>query len=320
LKSAYGILIRRVHPNWIQGMAKNGLPPVLTQRDLMSHGKSRVTVTCGELGVSEIIRFADFDYFGQHFRSDHFVIMLVTVGIVEVSINLRPLTIKENGLGVASPNAIKQVIRTSEDAQGIVVQFSMHFVNNAGLPKRSHELLNYFTSQYTPNWELDRPDAAAIERNMRDLFVRCEQSSRPFGKEQLNHMFIAFLYEIAAQGQKYSPPLIGQLTRKEELVIRFANLVSNNFRQERSVQFYADALNVTSKYLTETVKEINGKSAGKIIDDFVILESKLLLEKPENTIAQVADLLNFSDQSFFGKYFKRITGISPKEFKTTIYS
>jgi AraC-like DNA-binding protein len=85
------------------------------------------------------------------------------------------------------------------------------------------------------------------------------------------------------------------------------------------VRFYGEALNVTPKYLTETVKEINGKSAGAVIDDFVILEAKLLLEKPENTIAQVADLLNFSDQSFFGKYFKRITGISPKEFKTGIH-
>lgn len=300
-------------------MAKNALPPVLTQGELLSHGTSRVTVTCGELSVSNITRFADFDFFGQHFRSDHFTMMLVTAGTVEVAINLRPFTIIENGLAVASPNAIKQMIRTSEAAQGLIIQFSTHFVNHAGLPKRSHELLNYFTSQYTPNWELEPPDAAAIERNMRDLFVRCEQSGRPFGKQQLNHIFIAFLYEIAAQGQKYSPPIIGHLTRKEELVIGFANLVSNNFRQERTVQFYADALNVTPKYLTETVKEINGKSAGKIIDDFVILESKLLLEKPENTIAQVADLLNFSDQSFFGKYFKRVTGISPKEFKTTIH-
>ncbi|MEX1241551.1 MAG: helix-turn-helix domain-containing protein [Cyclobacteriaceae bacterium] len=211
------------------------------------------------------------------------------------------------------------MIRSSPGAQGMVAHFTMHFVNQAGLPKRSNDLLTYFTSQYKPNWALESADGAVIEKNMRELFERCKHSGRPFGKEQLNHIFLAFLYELAAQGQKYSPPLIGQLTRKEELVIRFANVVSTHFRQERSVQFYAEALNVTPKYLTETVKEINGKSAGDIIDDFVILESKLLLEKPENTIGQVASLLNFSDQSFFGKYFKRLTGVSPKEFKTNIH-
>jgi len=302
-------------------MAKTArLPPVLTQGELLSHGTSRVTVTCGELSVSDINRFADFDFFGEHFRSDHFSVMLVTHGSVDVAVNLRPFEIRENGLVVVAPNAIKQLVRASQDAQGMVVHFTMHFLNQAGLPKRSNDLLSYFSSQYKPNWDLDHPVAIIIEKSIRDLFERCKQSDRPFGKEQLNHIFLAFLYEIAAQGMKYSPQLIGQLTRKEELVIRFANLVSNHFRQERSVGFYADALNVTPKYLTETVKEINGKSAGQIIDDFVILESKLLLEKPQHTVAQVADLLNFSDQSFFGKYFKRITGISPKEFKTSIHS
>jgi AraC family transcriptional activator of pobA len=300
-------------------MAKTALPPVLSQGELLLHGKSRVTAACGELSVSDIIRFADFDFFGEYFRSDHFIVMMVTRGSVEVSVNLRPFKLEKNGLVVVAPNAIKQVIRASQSSQGMAVYFTMHFLNQAGLPARSNELLNYFSSQYKPNWDLDHPDAIILERNIRDMFERCKQSDRPFGKEQLNHIFLAFLYEIAAQGQKYSPPLIGHLTRKEELVIRFANLVSTHFRQERMVQFYADALNVTPKYLTETVKEINGKSAGQIIDDFVILESKLLLEKPENTIAQVADLLNFSDQSFFGKYFKRITGISPKEFKTSIH-
>jgi len=303
----------------VRSMAKNGLPPVLNQRELLSHGKSRVTVTSGELSVTDITRFADFDFFGEHFRSDHFAVMLVIQGRLEVSIDLRPFTLEENGLVVASPNAIKQMIGASENARGMVVHFTMHFLNQAGLPKRSYDLLNYFSSQYKPNWALEPDDGAVIEKNMRGLFERCQHLDRPFGKEQLNHIFLAFLYEIAALGQAYSPPLIGHLTRKEELVIRFANLVSNHFRQERSVRYYAEALNVTPKYLTETVKEINGRSAGEIIDDFVILESKLLLEKPETTIAQVADTLNFSDQSFFGKYFKRLTGISPKEFKTSIH-
>lgn len=301
-------------------MAKTGLPPVLTQAELLSHGKSRVTVSSGQLSVSDIILFADFDFFGEHFRSDHFAIMLVTRGTVDVSLNLRPIKVQKNGIVVSAPNAIKQMIGSSPTAQGLVVHFTTHFLNYAGLPKRSQDILAYFSSQYKSNWDLEPADAAIIERYIRELFSLCEHSERPFGKEQLNHIFLAFIYEIAAQGQKYSPPLIGHLTRKEELVIRFANLVSNHFRQERMVRFYADALNVTPKYLTETVKEINGRSAGEIIDDFVILESKLLLEKQENTIAQVADLLNFSDQSFFGKYFKRITGISPKEFKTSIHS
>lgn len=245
--------------------------------------------------------------------------MLVTQGTVEASINLRPFSLSRDSLVIAPPSAIKQMISASDAASGMALNFTIHFMNQAGLSNRGKELLEYFSSQYQPDWSLEPADAAIVEKGMRDLFVRCQQSERPFGREQLNHIFLAFLYEIAALGQKYSPPVIGQITRKEELVIRFANLVTHHFREQRSVQYYADALNVTPKYLTETVKEVHGRSAGEVIDDFVILESKLLLEKPENTIAQVANLLNFSDQSFFGKYFKRMTGLSPKEFRTSIH-
>jgi AraC family transcriptional regulator, transcriptional activator of pobA len=63
------------------------------------------------------------------------------------------------------------------------------------------------------------------------------------------------------------------------------------------------------------VKEITGKTAGEIINDFVLLEAKMLLDNPSLSIAEIADELQFSDQSFFGKYFKRLTGMSPKEYR-----
>ena len=300
-------------------MAKNELPPVLTQSELLSHGNSRTTVKCGELYVSEIIRFADFDFFGENFRSDHFIVILVTHGSIDIAVNLQTLKVLKDGFVVASPNVVKQLVGTSQNAKGMVVQFTLQFLNRIGVSKRSHDLIDYFSSHYKPVWDLEPADAVVIEKYIHNLYMRCEQSNRPFGREQLNHIFLAFLYEMAAQGQKYSPPLIGRLSRKEDLVIRFAHLVSNHFREQRSVNFYAEALNVTSKYLTETVKEISGKNARKIIEDFVIVESKLLLQKSELTIAQVSDILNFSDQSFFGKYFKRVTGISPKEFKINLH-
>jgi len=67
------------------------------------------------------------------------------------------------------------------------------------------------------------------------------------------------------------------LSRKEDLVIRFFNLLSRYFKEERSVQYYAELLFVTPKYLTESVKEMTGKTAGEFIDEAVIMEAKILL-------------------------------------------
>ena len=88
-----------------------------------------------------------------------------------------------------------------------------------------------------------------------------------------------------------------------------------NYKQERSVAFYADKLCVTAKYLSLISKEVSGQPAGNWIDEYVILEAKTLLKSSQMSIQEIADSLNFANQSFFGKYFKHHTGISPKEYR-----
>ena len=91
--------------------------------------------------------------------------------------------------------------------------------------------------------------------------------------------------------------------------------MSLNYKQSRDVAFYADRLCITSKHLSQVVKEVSGKSALDIIEEYVITECKALLLSTTMTIQQISDSLNFTTQSVFGKYFKRVTGISPSEYR-----
>ena len=79
--------------------------------------------------------------------------------------------------------------------------------------------------------------------------------------------------------------------------------------------FYAEQMNITPKYLSSVIKDISGKTAARWIDEYVILEAKTLLKYSGMSIQEIADALNFSTQSFFGKYFKQHTGCSPSRFK-----
>jgi AraC-like DNA-binding protein len=88
--------------------------------------------------------------------------------------------------------------------------------------------------------------------------------------------------------------------------------VQEHFRSERFINFYADKLCITPKYLSKLVKEKTGRSAGEWIESYVILEARTMLQSTDMTIQQIASALNFPNQSFFGKYFKRATGLSPK--------
>jgi AraC-like DNA-binding protein len=95
-------------------------------------------------------------------------------------------------------------------------------------------------------------------------------------------------------------------------------LLREHVKEQRSVNFYADMLYVTPKHLSMCVKEITGKTCGEIIDEMVVAEAKALLHNSELTIGRVADELNFSDQYFFSKYFKKRTGMSPMNYRMAV--
>ena len=123
------------------------------------------------------------------------------------------------------------------------------------------------------------------------------------------------MYHYASLLKIQFPNLEANLTRQEKLALRFLKLLNENFKQERTVQFYADILCLTPGYLSKVLKIISKKTASQLIDEAVIMEAKLLLKNQTLSISEVANELQFSDQSFFGKYFKKHTGYSPSKFR-----
>ena len=105
-------------------------------------------------------------------------------------------------------------------------------------------------------------------------------------------------------------------SRQDEIFKKFIALVHENCIAEREVTFYANKLCISTKYLTGICKSVTGEAAKKLIDDFSILEIKVLLQSTELTIQEIADRLGFPDQSYLGRYFKRHEGMSPKEYQS----
>ena len=105
-------------------------------------------------------------------------------------------------------------------------------------------------------------------------------------------------------------------SRQDEIFKNFIALVHENCISQREVTFYASKLCISTKYLTGICKSVTGEAAKKIIDDFAILEIKVLLQSTGLTIQEIADRLGFPDQSYLGRYFKRHEGMSPKEYQS----
>lgn len=105
--------------------------------------------------------------------------------------------------------------------------------------------------------------------------------------------------------------------RNEEYFGRFIKCLHENYKSERTVSFYAAQLHISPKYLTTVIRNASGRSAAAWIDEFVILEAKNLLRYSSMSIQEVAYALNFANQSFFGKYFKHHTSMSPSAYKAS---
>jgi AraC-like DNA-binding protein len=104
-------------------------------------------------------------------------------------------------------------------------------------------------------------------------------------------------------------------SRSDELFYQFINLVEKNFKEERLVSNYAKKLCITAKHLSAVVKNVSGQSPTDIINSYVILDAKISLTTTDMTIQEISARLHFPNQSFFGRYFKQHTGLSPRQYR-----
>lgn len=139
----------------------------------------------------------------------------------------------------------------------------------------------------------------------------------PFMTENFRCLIAAAIYRIGAIF--FSKVKTGNNrptnNRREALFERFMQLLEEHHVSERNVAFYADHLFLTPKHVSKVILEVSGKTPTQWIDEYVVLEAKSLLKYSNLTIQEIADYLNFSTQSVFGKYFKHKTGLSPREYK-----
>lgn len=106
-----------------------------------------------------------------------------------------------------------------------------------------------------------------------------------------------------------------RLNRKQDLYNRFMDLVQKEFATERNITYYAARLNVTPRYLSQVVYQESGHLASEHIRHFVMTEAKQLVQSQQYSIKQISQMLNFTSTSFFSRYFKKMTGYSPKEYQ-----
>lgn len=271
---------------------------------------SALTIDFGKEGqLEEMIQRSNL-------RHDFFIFAILKKGSGRIKISLKEFELQKNSLLILPPDATKESIFISDDAILNVLAYTSTFLTRLQLPENFWEMTDYFSSRNSPIWLLKKKDAQLLVRLMNAMQKHLPTMDKHvFGPEILNHLFMVFILQLGSMAKTYSKTGVQGYSRKENLTIEFYALAKKHFRDQRQLAFYADLLFVSPKYLTETVKAISGKNAGEILDNYAVQEARILLQTTDQSISEIADSLYFADQSSFGKFFKRMEGTSPTNFR-----
>lgn len=244
---------------------------------------------------------------------DGFAAMIMMSGTAVLSIDTDTYEVHPNMLVFFRPGSVIRTIRCSADATAYLTACSKSFVSDIQVDI-SVSLPIHMRFGRKPCLQVTEQDVNEIRAFFRLIKTIIQSDKERYRKEIIHTLFTAIFYLITELNQR--DQLSGQKQgRCEVLFDQFMRLLGEYNKRERNVSFYAAKLNITPKYLSSVVKEVSGKTAAKWIDESVILEAKSLLKYSGMSIQEIAYQLNFSTQSFFGKYFKQHTGTSPSRYK-----
>ena len=246
------------------------------------------------------------------FKVDITAVIICIKGTTEGSYNLKPYTTNGACFITLLPDHIIEYKSISKDFSGLFIVMSKKFTD--GLVLNAAERLPLFLSvRDNPVNPLNEETLGGMIQYFDMLKRVAKAKDHPYSLEVARHLTLAFFYGVGNIFHKLTGE--SKMTHHEMLIEKYLRLVQTHHKEQRGLEFYADKLCLTPKHLSKVIKQITGKPANDWIDERVALEAKALLKSTNMTIQQISDELNFPSQSFFGKYFKRVTGMSPKEYK-----
>lgn len=247
---------------------------------------------------------------GQPYRLQEGRIAIITNGRARVLINLIEYIFRPNYISLIAPGSIIQIIETSQDFDAHMMAIEQNFLPVSGKEEFFAHFLQRKKNLLLP---LTTTEQVQIENFITVMWDVLQEPV--FRKEVIQHLLAGLLYNIEYiaknKGQSESSPL----THQNDIFQRFISLVNTYSKTERNVSFYADKLCLTPRYLNTVIRQASQQTIMDWINQSIILEAKVLLKHSNRLVYQISDELNFPNPSFFSKFFKRMTGMTPQEYQ-----
>lgn len=239
---------------------------------------------------------------------------LCTSGHAQYTVDTKMHEVSAGDVIIISEEQVVADYKLSDDCKGIALIMSYNFFQN--IVSGIHELSPLFLFARThPVFHLDDNQTKALENDIEHIKEKIADVGHRFRRELVMTMLKALIIDMSNIIYRFQQVGEAGQTRAEVIFRDFIQTVEKNYRTERRVSWYAQQLCITSKYLSETVRTVSRRTPSDWIDSYVTRELRVMLRNSTMSIKQIADELNFANQSFMGKFFKEHVGMSPSKFR-----
>ena len=247
-------------------------------------------------------------------RMKSLFLALCTSGNAQYTVDTKMHKVSAGDVIIISEEQVVGDYMLSRDCKGIALIMSYDFFQN--IVSGVHELSALFLFARThPVFHLDDNQTKALENDIEHIKEKIIDTGHRFRRELVMTMLKALVIDMSNIIYRFQQVGEAGQTRAEVIFRDFIQTVEKNYRTERRVSWYAQQLCITSKYLSETVRTVSRRTPSDWIDSYVTRELRVMLRNSTMSIKQIADELNFANQSFMGKYFEEHVGMSPSKFR-----
>ena len=239
---------------------------------------------------------------------------LVIDGWLSIVYNNRELKLRPGDLYIYSPGMPVLIAAASCDYRAICLMADEH--TTIELPS-VHDLVHIayapIVQLHEPKLSLPPDEVRHMEQRMREI-IGYLHSDHLYKKEILRMLYATFLLDMQ-NAQQHSITQGKIPPRVEEIFIGFIRLLPHHFAEHHDIAFYASALHITPVYLSRVVRQVTGRTVIDYINQMIVMEASFLLRTSPMSITQIAERLHFADTPSFSKFFSRLKGMSPKDYR-----
>lgn len=256
---------------------------------------------------------------GRPYRPNRSSILFVNKGRIRIKEQINEIEILSFSFLLINTKYVYEILEIEPHTEFRLLGYERNFVEHTTFQLNKVKVYKDLRNQLKRIFTIPPAEFEIVWNNLKQLTFYTEHfKAITYAEQIIQNYFNILLYHLVGVVAPLQEEEFAQLSRQQTITYHFVNLVSDHYLQAKNVQFYADKLQVSIRYLSAVVKEVSQRTPNQIISEFIVNEAKAQLGDSTMALKEIATKLHFSDQYAFTHFFKKHLKCSPSQYRALL--